>query len=722
MISKIGIKDIATYKDMLEINPTEINYFYGGNGSGKTTLSQVIKKNYEYPSCIVEWRDKPLETLVYNREFIKENFSQESSIKGIFTLGKDTKDAKKFIKELKNEIDSKNKIIDGYDKTLIKKNKEKTMIKDEIINDCWKLKQKYSDTFKAVFTGYIGTKIKFLDKCLEQDKNVAELLSDKEIIDKYKKIFNMPLNRYSEFEKLSYSELDCLENNSILTTKIIGKEDVQIGILIKKLNNSDWIKHGLKFLESGNICPFCQQKIDDNLKVEIEGFFDETYAKKCEELYLFRISYEEYVTELINKLKEIIKTKVEIIEFENLKKKLELIEEKLKVNLIKIQSKEQSPSIIIELDSLVADFDEVSFIIKEYIDEIRKNNLLFDNIYNEKEQLCQEVWKFLYSKVENNIVKYKNGKRGIEKAENNIKMSRKQCVDKKSELSKQINAKELEITSVAPTVSEINRILKLFGFNNFRLDEIEEKGFYKIVRQNGEDAKETLSEGEYTFITFLYFYQLIKGSMNKTGTVENKVVVIDDPISSLDSNVLFIVSNLVKEVINDCKSGENSIRQVFVLTHNVYFHKEITFKGNRERNSNKESFWIISKLNNTSTVRKYNNNPIQTTYEILWRELYDSENINTATIFNTLRRILEYYFNILGGIKYEECINKFEGEDKVLCKSLISWINDGSHFIGDDLEMPMDVDKIGKYLKVFKLIFCNMGHEEHYNMMMRKNK
>ncbi len=49
---------------------------------------------------------------------------------------------------------------------------------------------------------------------------------------------------------------------------------------------------------------------------------------------------------------------------------------------------------------------------------------------------------------------------------------------------------------------------------------------------------------------------MIKGSINETGITRDKVVVIDDPISSLDSNILFIVSHLVKEIITDCLEGK----------------------------------------------------------------------------------------------------------------------------------------------------------------------
>ncbi|MFV2286076.1 AAA family ATPase, partial [Escherichia coli] len=83
------------------------------------------------------------------------------------------------------------------------------------------------------------------------------------------------------------------------------------------------------------------------------------------------------------------------------------------------------------------------------------------------------------------------------------------------------------------------------------------------VREDGSNANETMSEGEYNFITFLYFYYLVYGSHESTSLTSNKIVIIGDPISSLDSNVLFIVSTLVKNLINDCRNNKNGIQQIF---------------------------------------------------------------------------------------------------------------------------------------------------------------
>lgn len=84
-----------------------------------------------------------------------------------------------------------------------------------------------------------------------------------------------------------------------------------------------------------------------------------------------------------------------------------------------------------------------------------------------------------------------------------------------------------------------------------------------------------------------------------------------------------------------------------------------------------------------------------------------------------MRRIIEYYFRILGGIKYNDLSECFENiEEKRVCNSFISWFNDGSHGISDDLFVQSQDTSIETYLKVFENIFKITGHEAHYKMMM----
>lgn len=318
---------------------------------------------------------------------------------------------------------------------------------------------------------------------------------------------------------------------------------------------------------------------------------------------------------------------------------------------------------------------------------------------------------------------FNKSKATIEKAIESLNDKIKESQEKQKELSRQIQILEKDVTSIKPTITDINSILNSYGFTGFKLEESTEPLHYKIVRQDGTDVGTTLSEGEKTFITFLYFHHLLKGSNNKDeGQISSdRVVVYDDPISSLDSNILFIVSSLIRQTIEEVRSRSGITKQVFVLTHNIYFHKEVTFNSSRSAGiaMNEETFWIVRKLNNTSKIINYDHNPIKTSYELLWQQA-KSEDKCPLTIQNILRRILENYFKIMGNIKLEDLHLKFSGKEQFICKSLLSWVNDGSHSAHDDLYVTEGPEVIDQYMNVFKEIFYKSEHGSHYEMMMKE--
>lgn len=82
---------------------------------------------------------------------------------------------------------------------------------------------------------------------------------------------------------------------------------------------------------------------------------------------------------------------------------------------------------------------------------------------------------------------------------------------------------------------------------------------YEVIRPDGSIA-EKLSEGERNFIAFLYFYHLVRGSFSDK-EVKDKIVVIDDPVSSMDSSALLIVSALVREMVEICLNNTDYLNQ-----------------------------------------------------------------------------------------------------------------------------------------------------------------
>ncbi len=338
----------------------------------------------------------------------------------------------------------------------------------------------------------------------------------------------------------------------------------------------------------------------------------------------------------------------------------------------------------------------------------------------------EQTWKFLVNEFKSDIQKYNKKDCGLEKGISNLNKEISENQEKIEKLENEIRELEKNMVSIKPIVNEINTLLKGYGFTNFGLAYTEDEKSYRIQREDGQLVGETLSEGEVTFITFLYYYHLTKGSLKENDISKNKVLVIDDPISSLDSNILFIVSVLVKDLMKETTKEETNIKQVIILTHNTYFYKEITLECDKHYQG-KYSFWIIKKDNNVSKIEKFEENPVKNSYELLWQEVRwakekqaKENNISWVSLQNIMRRIIEYYFRILGGFKRNDSLSEyFENiEEKRVCNSFISWFNDGSHGISDDLFVQSQDTSIETYLKVFENIFKKTGHEAHYKMMM----
>lgn len=76
----------------------------------------------------------------------------------------------------------------------------------------------------------------------------------------------------------------------------------------------------------------------------------------------------------------------------------------------------------------------------------------------------------------------------------------------------------------------------------------------------------------------------------------------------------------------------------------------------------------------------------------------------------------------IGHANYEKLISEFSGQDKLICQSLLAYINTGSHIINDDFHLSISNDMVDKYKEVFKKVFENTNQINHYNMMMEMSK
>lgn len=733
MIQTMSFKNIATYNQLgSDIRAAQkINFIYGANGSGKTTISNLISdpNNPIFNDCLITWQHgQVLDALVYNKNFRDENFGKDT-IDGIFTLGSATKEDIELIEKKSSDLEKIES--DGRIKkeTLDKQKKIHNDTENEFLKWCWtNICKNYKENFGEAFKGSL-TKETFKDRLLNEYKhNTASLLATEEIKEKAKTIFGNTPQNLSPIYNIEFHEMNEIESNEIWQAKVIGKNDVDIAQLIRKLNLNDWVNQGKEFIqEHSNICPFCQQEtITEKFKKKLEDYFDESFMKSVRLIQDLSDKYNQQCEKIINQLEQIVSDQKVIEESKlNLEKFLpyfQTLKSQYQSNKEKLSNKNKEPSRGIDMISTKVQLGSIKSLIDEANIEIKKHNTIVQNFEKEKSDLISQIWKFIVEENQDKIKTFLKNISGLTEGIENLRKEYRQKQDEYSTLKNEIKELNKNVTSIQPTIDEINRLLKFYGFTNFEIvPSAQVSNKYQIQREDGSLAEPTLSEGEITFITFLYYYQLTKGSIEKGNITNDRILVIDDPVSSLDSNILFVVSSLIKELIQKVREDTTNIKQLIVLTHNVYFHKEISFISSRVQEKNDTYFWIIKKQNNISRIYPYKmKNPIQTSYQLLWRELIERDQSSLATIQNIMRRIIENYFKILGDYRDKTIIEKFEKhEEQVICKSLISWINDGSHSIQDDLYIELPDMQTDVYLSVFTRIFEFTGHIAHYNMMMK---
>lgn len=700
-----------------------LNYLFGTNGVGKTTISRILADPGAYPACSLTWSNgTPLQTLVLNRDFVDRSFRQMA---GIFTLGEEQSDTQQKIEAARAARDAgqaeQNRLrqtLEGDDGQGGKRG-ELAALEPDINDACWRMKDKYDDVFKGPFTGVRDKKQNFKAKVFaEKGTNSAALKSYDDLATRAATVFGDTPARTVRLATINTAPLLAHEKNPILSKKVIGKRDVDIAAMIERLNNSDWVRQGLElYRQNDATCPFCQQSTTQAFAASLEAYFDETYDRDKRAIDDLVTAYAADASVVQGAIETLAAAPGPFLDVEKLQDLKSTLVEAIHGNRLLLEEKQRSPSVDQSLRPLVDLLQPINDLIATANGAADKHNATIDNLADERTTLTAQVWRFVLNELDSEIKIYESKKDGSEKAIASLTQQISAANEAVQKASEEIRQLERRTTSIQPTVDAINATLRSFGYTNFSLATSEDGKFYQLLRANGEIATETLSEGEKTFVVFLYFYHLIRGSFSADGVTRDRAVVFDDPVSSLDGNILFIVSSLIRGLCDEVRQGTGNVRQVFVLTHNLYFHKEVAFER-RGDSSKHRMFMVLRKRGGQHVVDVHAENPIKTSYEYLWDEVRRADFTHSG-IENMLRRILENYFKILGDIDLDDLHDKFEGADKLICRSLLSWVNAGSHFVDDPLFVsPGDVTQ-ETFLRIFKEIFVRMGHQGHYDMMMR---
>lgn len=628
-----NVKNVKSFGifEAIPTNPTfrdfnRYNLVYGLNGSGKSTLSHLFsllehpngEKRFPESKWTFELTDgtklseaiteSSLNIRVFDKAFVENNINWNDIIKGILVVS-DTKkeeikkrDQKKV--DLKAVVDDIKKLeteLNGDDK----KRGKKGLIKENgnfLTEAAKSIKEKFQliDVKDTHLANYNKTKLETAlieGKSQIQKKQLAtnevEKLSDSVKPQEKNELITIDLTSINQFGEVN-ERLKTILNSTVTSIVLDDLKDSP--------EKSEWAKNGLDLHQTNDSCSFCGNKVTKERIEELNNHFSDSFKKLIEridkainwiETYEFpslpnkESFYKEYQKDY-SKLSKDITEKIEPIKevFETWKSLLE--------------EKKKDPFTAQNEEITSVDFEDIVELYNEVNGLIDAHNLKFKNldstIKSAKTQLETE-----YIKAEVKRYNYYQLKKDEEDKTNTLAQKKQD----KEALEKDIEELNKIISTEALGAEKFNTDLwKFLGRNDIAL-EPQTTGGYKIQRNKDPQTKgKLLSEGEKTAIAFVYFINKLKEQDNK---IQETIVVVDDPVSSFDSNNLFSSYSYLKLNCNEAK-------QLFVLTHNFnYFRlvrdwfeaKNKKQKGKHQKDSSKplsicNIYKLETKLNGSS--------------------------------------------------------------------------------------------------------------------------
>ena len=685
------------------------NILFGYNGRGKSSLSKGIVEEYSK-------KDTTEESIrFFNRDYVKNRLlldNSDSTIKGIkVSFSKKDADIAKEIAELQKQIEDvterkkknnqnrqsiREKIDSIHDnkKGTANINKKQSKLKvEEVI-------EQYSADLKNAL------KMNNREYIKKFTANSDELEKEKDRITKTQlpdlKIQEIPID-----DKVFL--FDALQKKYILTGDIPTSEVIR------------WLEKGVSLHdESDTICKFCHNNFNlEDVKNSIRKYKEDSKQKD-----IFRLET----------IKECLDSNIKNIDnAERIKGNLFVLgcsEEEID-KIFNFDYLEYTTHLIEEIERKILNMDK-SIEIEDYI-------LEFEKEVSKKSKEIQDIHKKKLDEINTsigNIERIAKGTIAIAIEESNILEELKNIQKNEAEIEGIENKNEEllgEIRTLEESKSEyidfmnfLNEVLSSLGIQ-ITLS-LKDNNYY--LRHTLEDCDLTIdniSEGEKNLLALLYFYfELYSDKEQKKFKPEIKLVVIDDPISSLDDSNKFYVLEIVKKILSE------KFPQIFLLTHSWNDFCQITY-GIKTADTNYGIFEIYKNSSNNfySEIRTCQGNIAP--YKKLFQEIYIlkdkyTDELEQCEIYhaaNSMRRIFEEFLNFkktnllpqksnqaeIESLYYEATGKTLGNNKKRKLGELLTFINVLSH-------RPIRADEIVQNSKTLMQIIESMD-KVHFNEMKK---
>lgn len=759
--------DDATFKGTgAAIESTYVNFFFGNNGTGKSTIAKAILSGtgvtYSPGRTAADYIP-----LVYNQAFIDANVRNYHNLDGVFTINEVNVQIQEQIDEKTAQQAAARKTSSDASAEMTKKAGIKENLLKQLYKDCWDkteaVREQFDDTQDGKRKGKQLTEEVRRHQPVEHDLDALRLKCDA--------AFSSSAKRYARFPVVEDKGiLDTLADIEILGVVIANAAETDFASFLKELGATEWFRQGHEayHAQADGKCPYCSRTLPEGFEQVVTSSFDDRYEKNLRRLEDFLTAYRDTANNLFVPLSQIPNEIYPGIDPKAYQDKLSALRGIIAANIDLIREKKADPAKTVTLQETATVLQELADIAAGYNKLIDDNNAIVDAGPKKKQECRDEVFEHMAFMLQDVFEAYDRS----DKALNAEIETQSQIVSAQTALIRQLDTElgtlRSQTVETETAIKNINTMLRDAGFQGFEVrprkeevirpdgtvEELDLGINYEVVRTDTGEVATDLSEGEKNFIAFLYFQQKVFGSETAEGDSRQKIVVIDDPVSSMDSGALFIIGEQVRKMIEICRNNAdnrnpvlkgNFIKQIFILTHNAYFHREITYPHADRYEF--VSFYLVKKRENKSSVELkqrrnpdcptewINVNPVKNSYAALWEEYKELKAVTSPIpLMNVIRRILEYYFlqicgydgsqlrkTILEENKPDYTKDKDGNEDYTkfdLATSMLSYIAATTYGVNDGLHYVDDVIDIDQCRDTFQMIFHHMGQDQHFNMMM----
>lgn len=656
------------------------NILFGYNGRGKSSLAIGVINEYT--------KEQSMEnTRIYNEKYVEDNLimkDDSEKIKGVVAnFGEKAVEIEKSIEKKENEIIDTDSTEEEIDRLTEVTRNQIDNIHDKRKGNARISKKNSSYDLETVLERYKADYESAIMLNVTRE-DLEKTHGDDSLEKKLGELRKVDIEKINDFIRIDdWKEVSDTCTSTFERIEIPSQEIIT------------WLNEGIHIHEKESSCQFCESPIDYlTIKNKVDNYNSNELQKAINFIHSYKKDLNDYIVGINNFLnkKDYVLTILTDPEVEKNYKNIENLNEDLIsiVGFLDDKISEMNESVNLEKDKKI-DLAQILKQIKCNYEDIKNtlNNKQDDlrSLINNQDQLVKGA---IALEIEKDLVIKENLVRIVEERK---KLA--EIIEGNKELKKQIEELSSSKSTVVDFANLLTQVLTNLGIDiEIILDE--SKNNYILQHSKSEEllTVDDISEGEKSLLSLLFFYYELFEDKEQVKFKDNiDLVVIDDPISSLDGANRYYVLEIIKTLLTQDKA------QIFVLTHVWDDFSDLCYgKGNDDSYS---FFEVYKNSDGESVIRvkKPHTNP----YQMLFQEVYQfsekkrSEELKHCEVYhlpNSMRKVFEEFLSFKSS------------------KSIIPTQSSQAH-----IQNIMSITSNTKKHKLAKLLsICNvLSHKASYN-------